>query len=144
MSVKTPLNVGDSQVFAKTISESDVYLFAGITGDFSPFHTNAEYMKSTAYGSRIAHGVLTFALSSTAATLIHKPYDEECPVAAYGYDHVRFTAPVYLGDTITCVYTVERVEEETGKVFSDVVLSNQRGEVVCVCKHILKFQEFVD
>ena len=45
--VEVPLKVGDSQVFTKTISESDVYMFAGITGDFSPFHTNAEYMKKT-------------------------------------------------------------------------------------------------
>ena len=82
MSVKVPLSVGDKQTFTKTIAESDVYQFAGITGDFSPFHVNEEYMKGTQYGTRIAHGVLTFALSSTASTLIHQPYDEECPVAS--------------------------------------------------------------
>ena len=82
MSVKVPLSVGDKQTFTKTIAESDVYQFAGITGDFSPFHVNEEYMKGTQYGTRIAHGVLTFALSSTASTLIHQPYDDECPVAS--------------------------------------------------------------
>lgn len=140
--VKVPLKVGDTQVFTKTISESDVYMFAGITGDYSPFHINEEYMKSTSYGSRIAHGVLTFALSSTASTMIHQPYDDECPVASYGYDHVRFTGPVYFGDTITCTYTVEKIEEETGKTYADIVITNQRSETVCVATHILKFLAF--
>lgn len=142
MSVKVPLSVGDKQTFTKTIAESDVYQFAGITGDFSPFHVNEEYMKGTQYGTRIAHGVLTFALSSTASTLIHQPYDEECPVASYGYDHVRFTGPVYFGDTITCNYEVISVDEETGKTVAKVEIVNQNGDTVCVAEHILKFLEF--
>lgn len=141
--VNVPLKVGDSQTFTKTISESDVYLFAGITGDFSPFHVDAEYMKATDYGQRIVHGVLTFALSSTASTLIHKPYDDQCPVVSYGYDHVRFTNPVFMGDTITCTYTIDSVDEETGKTTAKVSITNQKGEVVCVCDHILKFLSFV-
>ena len=139
MSVKVPLSVGDKQTFTKTIAESDVYQFAGITGDFSPFHVNEEYMKGTQYGTRIAHGVLTFALSSTASTLIHQPYDDECPVASYGYDHVRFTGPVYFGDTITCNYEVISVDEETGKTVAKVEIVNQNGDTVCVAEHILKF-----
>lgn len=142
MSVKVPLSIGDKQTFTKTIAESDVYQFAGITGDFSPFHVNEEYMKGTQYGTRIAHGVLTFALSSTASTLIHQPYDEECPVASYGYDHVRFTGPVYFGDTITCNYEVISVDEETGKTVAKVEIVNQNGDTVCVAEHILKFLEF--
>lgn len=142
MPVKVPLSVGDKQTFTKTIAESDVYQFAGITGDFSPFHVNEEYMKGTQYGTRIAHGVLTFALSSTASTLIHQPYDDECPVASYGYDHVRFAGPVYFGDTITCNYEVISVDEETGKTVAKVEIVNQNGDTVCVAKHILKFLEF--
>lgn len=141
---KVPLKVGDKQVYAKTISESDVYQFAGITGDFSPFHVNEEYMKSTSFGTRIVHGVLTFALASTASTLIHQPYDDEYPVISYGYDRLRFTAPVFMGDTITCTYTITEVEEETGKTLADVVLTNQKGETVCVCTHTLKFLSFVE
>ena len=62
-----PLAVGDSVSFTKTISESDVYMFAGITGDFSQMHTNEEFMKTTPYQKRIVHGVLTFAFGSTAS-----------------------------------------------------------------------------
>lgn len=142
--VEVPLKVGDSQVFTKTISESDVYMFAGITGDFSPFHTNAEYMKKTEYGQRLVHGVLTFALSSTASTLIHQAYDEEYPVVSYGYDHVRFTGPVFMGDTITCLYVIDSIDYETGKTVAKVTITNQHGDVVCVCDHILKYQSFVD
>ncbi len=139
-----PLSVGDRQVFTKTISESDVYQFAGITGDFSPFHTNEEYMKGTQYGTRIVHGVLTFALSSTASTLIHRHSDEDMPVASYGYDHVRFTGPVYMGDTVTCTYTIDEVDGETGRTYADVVITNQRDEVVCVARHILQFLSFTE
>lgn len=142
MTVKVPLSVGDKQSFTKTIAESDVYQFAGITGDFSPFHINEEYMHSTQYGSRIAHGVLIFALSSTASTLIHQPYDDECPVASYGYDHVRFTAPVYFGDTVTCNYEVISVDPESGKTIAKVEIVKQDDTVVCVAEHVLKFLEF--
>lgn len=141
--VKIPLHVGDVQVFSKTISESDVYQFAGITGDFAPPHVNEEYAKRTVYEKRIVHGVLTFAFAATASTLIHQKYDDEYPVTSYGYDHVRFTNPVFMGDTITCTYRVEAIEEETGKVFADICITNQKDEVVCVAKHILKFMSFV-
>ena len=66
---KLPLEVGNSCTFTKTISESDVYLFGGITGDYSQMHFNEAFMKTTKYGTRIVHGVLTFALGSTASTL---------------------------------------------------------------------------
>lgn len=140
--IEVPLKVGDKQTFTKTIGEYDVYQFAGITGDFSPFHTNAEYTKTTSYGKRIAHGVLTFALSSTAATRIHKPYDDIYPCTSYGYDHLRFTHPVFFGDTITCTYEITAVEPDSGKTFAEVVISNQDGKVCCVCTHILKFLSF--
>ena len=62
-----PLKVGDTCSFTKTVSESDVYLFAGITGDFSQVHTNEEFMKTTPYGTRIAHGILSLACCATPA-----------------------------------------------------------------------------
>lgn len=99
-------------------------------------------MKSAQYDSRIAHVVLSFALSSTASTLIHQPCDDKCPVASYGYDYVRFTGSVYFGDTVTCNYEVVSADEETGKTIAKVEIANQYGNVVCVAEHIRKFLEF--
>ena len=65
-----PLEVGDSVTFSKTVGESDVYLFAGITGDFSPNHVNKEIMGGTPYKERIAHGVLSIGFASTTSTLM--------------------------------------------------------------------------
>lgn len=136
-----PLKVGDNCSFTKTISESDVYLFGGITGDFSQMHFNEAFMKTTKYGTRIVHGVLTFALGSTASTLIQQKYQSPIPSASYGYDHLRFTAPVYFGDTITATYRVKEVDQDAMKTYADVVMTNQDGTVVCVATHILKFFE---
>ena len=112
MSKKVPFEVGDTVSYTKTISESDVYLFAGITGDFSQMHMNEEFMKTTPYKTRIVHGVLTFALGSTASTLIQTQARSEMPSVSYGYDRLRFTRPVYFGDTVTAVYTITEVDQE--------------------------------
>ena len=98
-------------------------------------------MKTTTYGTRIVHGVLTFAFGSTASTLIQQKYESPIPSASYGYDHLRFTAPVYFGDTLTATYTVKEVDEAAMKTYADVVVTNQDGTVVCVATHILKFFE---
>lgn len=136
---KVPLNVGDSYTFAKTVTETDVYLFGGITADFSPMHFNEEYCKNTPYGTRIVHGVLSFALGSTASTNIQMKYGVDIPAASYGYDHVRFTAPVFFGDTLTVLYEIVKVDDEAMKSYGDIKIVNQHGTVVCVCTHILKF-----
>lgn len=138
---KLPLKIGDNCSFTKTISESDVYLFGGITGDYSQMHFNESFMKTTKYGTRIVHGVLTFALGSTASTLIQQKYESPIPSASYGYDHLRFTAPVYFGDTLTASYAVKEVDENAMKTYADVIITNQDDVVVCVATHILKFFE---
>lgn len=134
-----PLSVGDSASFTKTISESDVYLFAGITGDFSRMHTDDEFMKTTPYKKRIVHGVLTFALGSTASTLIQVQAQAEIPSLSYGYDHLRFLRPVYFGDTVTAIYTIESVDIDNMKTFARVEIFNQHQELCVVATHILKF-----
>ena len=138
---KVPLEVGNSCSFTKRVSESDVYQFGGITVDSSQMHFNEAFMKTTKYGTRIVHGVLTFAFGSTASTLIQQKYESPIPSASYGYDHLRFTAPVYFGDTLTATYTVKEVDEAAMKTYADVVVTNQDGTVVCVATHILKFFE---
>lgn len=129
------VQVGDSVRFAKTVTESDVGLFAGITGDFAANHVNEEYMRGTPYGTRIAHGVLVLGLASTASTLLA----DRIPgtTVSAGYDRVRFTAAVRLGDTVTVEYTVRSVDEERGRVLSELRGTRQDGTVCLVGTHIL-------
>lgn len=141
MSKKVPFEVGDTVSYTKTISESDVYLFAGITGDFSQMHMNEEFMKTTPYKTRIVHGVLTFALGSTASTLIQTQARAEMPSVSYGYDRLRFTRPVYFGDTVTAVYTINEVDQESLKSYAKVEIYNQNKELCVVAQHTLKFFE---
>jgi len=137
--VKVPFEIGDSCTFTKTISESDVYMFAGITGDFSQMHMNEAFMNTTKYKTRIVHGVLTFALGSTASTLIQTQAKAEIPSVSYGYDRLRFVKPVYFGDTVTATYTIIEIDNENLKSVGKVEVVNQHGEVVVVANHILKF-----
>jgi len=137
--VKVPFEVGDSCTFTKTISESDVYMFAGITGDFSQMHMNEAFMNTTKYKTRIVHGVLTFALGSTASTLIQTQAKAKIPSVSYGYDRLRFVKPVYFGDTVTATYTIIEIDNENLKSVGKVEVVNQHGEVVVVANHILKF-----
>ncbi|MFZ5969735.1 MAG: MaoC family dehydratase [Bacillota bacterium] len=139
MSNKVPFEIGDTVSYTKTISESDVYLFAGITGDFSQMHMNEEFMKTTPYKTRIVHGVLTFALGSTASTLIQVQAKAEIPSVSYGYDRLRFIKPVFFGDTVTAKYTITEIDEENLKSYAKVEVYNQKNELCVVAQHILKF-----
>jgi acyl dehydratase len=129
--------VGMDVSFSKTISESDVYGFAGISGDFSPNHVDHEYMSHTRYGQRIAHGVLTMALMSTCSTKLIDSLGNP-PTVSYGYDRVRFVGPVFIGDTLTARYTVVEVVDDGDRTLAEVTVHNQRGELVSVATHILK------
>lgn len=129
--------VGMEVTFAKTIGEYDVYAFAGVSGDFSPNHVDHEYMSRTPYGQRIAHGVLTMALMSTCSSKLIESLGNP-PTVSYGYDRVRFIKPVFIGDTLTVRYRVASVEDEGAKSFSEVTVTNQRGETVSVATHVLK------
>lgn len=137
--VKLPLKVGDSHTFIKTLSESDVYLFAGITGDFSQMHTNEQFMKNTMYKTRIAHGMLSFAVGCTASTLLQVAVNSPIPSVSYGYERVRFIKPVFFGDTLTCVYTITEVDEESLKTYGTLEVFNQHDQICVAATHILKF-----
>lgn len=134
---KDPLAVGRTVTFSKTVSESDIYLFAGVSGDLGPNHVNEEYMRSTRYGQRIAHGVLSIAYMSTCSTKLIESAGNR-PTVSYGYDRVRFLKPIFIGDTVTVEYTVSEHDEPTGRIFSDVQVFNQHRELVTVATHILK------
>lgn len=139
MEAMDALTIGKIVTVRKTVGETDVYLFAGISGDFAPNHVDEEYMKATKYGRRIAHGALMVAYMSRAST-------EMCSglpgtIVSYGYDRIRFPNPVFFGDTVTVTYEIAERDEKAGKAFSRVTCTNQRGEVVAAATHILKVVE---
>ena len=122
---------------ARTITETDIVLHAGQTGDFYPHHMDAEFAKTTAFGQRIAHGTLIFsiAVGLTAS-------DVNPAAFSYGYDRLRFVKPVFIGDTIHTRVTVsEKADDpkrpQVGRVTEKCEAINQRGEVVMACDHIL-------
>lgn len=137
------LAVGDEVTFAKTISESDVYLFAGVTGDLAPVHVNQQLMEKSAYGQRIAHGALIVGLMSTMSSLMVARSETahsqgETPVSL-GYDRVRFVGPVFFGDTITLTYRITGIDVVKRRSSAEIEAKNQRDETVAVATHILKW-----
>jgi uncharacterized OB-fold protein len=119
------LEVGMSASFSKTISETDVYLFAGISGDFNPMHLNEEFAKRTPFGTRIAHGALP---QSLVAPVLGMKLPGLGTVALE--ITTRFKAPTYFGDTVTCTAEVVEMLEQKKWVRLDIIWTNQRGELV--------------
>ena len=118
------LKVGDTAKFSKTISESDVYLFAGVTGDLNPAHVNEDYAKGTFFKTRIAHGMLTASFISTViGTMLPGPG------TIYMKQNLTFLAPVQIGDTITArVEVAEKAEK--GRIKLKTTCVNQDGKAV--------------
>ena len=133
----------DQITFSKTVGESDVYQFAGITGDLSPVHVDHEYMKvNSPFGERIAHGVLVLGYTSTASTMAAARLQARHgwkSMASIGYDGIRFVKPVRFGDTITVRYRIESIDEAKQRTTSAIEVVNQRGETVLVGRHIMKY-----
>ncbi len=129
--------IGSGRVtYGRTITETDFVVHAGHTGDFFPHHMDAEFMKTQAFGQRIAHGTMVFSIGvGLTASVIN-------PVAfSYGYDRLRFVRPVFIGDTIHTRTTIASKEDdpkrpEMGRVFERTEVINQKGEVVLVADHI--------
>ena len=134
------VKVGDSASFTKTVSESDVYQFAGLTGDFSPNHINKVYMEKSSYGRLMAHGALLVGFMSTVSTMAiaHCRDAEETPVAV-GYDRIRFLKPVFLGDTVSTVYRISEIDIERRRSTAQIEVTNQDTDLVAVGSHILQW-----
>ncbi|MCY0852788.1 MaoC family dehydratase [Cupriavidus sp. D39] len=128
------VEIGTTLYFTKTVSESDVYLFSGVTGDFSPNHVDEEYMKQGMYGERLAHGALMVGFMSAASSRMRIGR-----TVSLGYDRVRFTAPVKFGDTITTKYTIIQVDLEKKRIYNECTCTNQRGETVGSAVHLRAF-----
>jgi 3-hydroxybutyryl-CoA dehydratase len=135
------VTVGDTTSFSKTVSESDVYLFAGISGDFAPNHVNKAYMEKSGYGGLIAHGALLVGFMSTCSTRMAEKSraDESVVGVSLGYDRMRFLAPVYFGDTVTVSYTIASIDPEKLRATADIRITNQDGTLVAVATHLLKW-----
>ena len=127
--------------FTKTVSESDVYLYAGITGGFSPNHVNQTCMERSAWGRRMVHGALLVGFVSTASTMAiadTRGRTDETPVAV-GMDRVRFLKPVFIGDTVTVSYRIDRYDATKRRTFAKAEVTNQDGELVAVTDHLLQW-----
>ena len=139
------LGTDEVVTFSKTVGESDVYLFAGITGDLAPVHVDQEFMKANSpFGERIAHGVLVLGFTSAASTLLAArllPAFGWRSMVSLGYDGVRFVAPVRIGDTITVRYRLRERDDSRRRTTSEFEVVNQRGETVLVGRHIMKWFE---
>ena len=119
------LEVWQKASFSKTVTETDVYLFAGITGDVNPAHLNQEYAKNTMFKDRIAHGVFSAGLIS-AVIGVQLPG----PGSIYMGQTLKFLAPVYFGDTITATCEVTQIIAEKNRVILKTTCTNQDGKAI--------------
>ena len=117
--------VGDKGMVSKTITEADVANFAGMTGDFNPLHVNQEYAKSSRFGQRVVHGLLTASFLSTLIGMCLPGED-----ALYLSQTVKFVKPVFIGDTITVVGEVTAKNEARRRMTIDTKITKQTGELV--------------
>ncbi|MFN3383386.1 MAG: MaoC/PaaZ C-terminal domain-containing protein [Archaeoglobaceae archaeon] len=117
----------------RTITEADIVNFAGITGDWNQLHTDAEFAKNTIFGQRIAHGALVFSIMT--GLLVRLGFIEKTIIAFYGIDKLRFTNPVFIGDTIKAVAKVTEKEDRRayGVVTIESRVVKQTGDVVLKC-----------
>ncbi len=123
------IQIGDSASFTKTVTETDVVLYAGITGDLNPAHTNEVAASKTMFGGRIAHGMLSAGFIS-AVLGMYLPG----PGTIYMGQELKFTKPVHIGDTVTATATVVERIVEKNRLVLETVVTNQNGEVVITGK----------
>jgi 3-hydroxybutyryl-CoA dehydratase len=116
---------GERATWSKTISEADIYVFAGLTGDFNPIHVDAEFAKRSRFGERIAHGMLTAGLISAVLGM-----KLPGPGGVFVSQATRFRRPVRIGDTITAIAEVAAYSTETRRLTLQTSCVNQHGETV--------------
>ncbi|MCX5856922.1 MAG: MaoC family dehydratase [Deltaproteobacteria bacterium] len=119
------ISLGDAAEFSKTVSETDVYLYAGIIGDFNPAHLNEAYAQKTFFKTRIAHGMLTAGFISTILGT-----QLPGPGTIYMKQSLSFLAPVRFGDTITARAEVVEIIAEKNRIRLKTTCTNQDGTVV--------------
>jgi acyl dehydratase len=136
------VDVGETAEFSKTLTEADIAMFCAISGDFDRIHVDEEHARTTTFGRRIAHGILSMALMSTVSAMISKRALERGSrgvSVSMGYDRVRFLKPVFVGDTLTARYTIESLDPVKRRSVSKVEIANQHGDLVVVGEHLMKW-----
>jgi acyl dehydratase len=121
----------------RTITEADIVLHAGQTGDFYPHHMDEEWSRTQPFGRRIAHGTLIFSVGVGLTASTVNPY-----AISYGYDRLRFIRPVFIGDTIRVTVAIKEKRDiakrpNHGIVVEECEVVNQKNEPVLVCEHLL-------
>lgn len=119
------IQIGDVSTFTKTVTEADITLYAGLSGDFNPAHINAVEAEKGMFGRRIAHGMLSAGFISTVLGT-----QLPGPGTIYMGQELRFVKPVFIGDTVTAVCTVVERIEEKNRIKLETVVKNQDGENV--------------
>ncbi len=124
------------ETLGRTITESDIVMHAGQTGDFYPHHVDAEWCRAQPFGRRIAHGTLVFSVAMGMQATDVNP-----EAFSYGYDRLRFVKPVFIGDTITVAVSIKEKREhkkpELGMVVEQIEVRNQKHETVLACEHLI-------
>jgi len=132
--------VGASRMTAgRTITEADIVLHAGQTGDFYPHHVDAQWCATQPFKQRIAHGTLVFSVGIGMTTGVMNPRG-----MSYGYDRLRFIKPVFIGDTLRVRTTVKDIRSHKtpghGILVEAVEMLNQNAQVVIACEHLTLMQ----
>lgn len=134
--------VGEEALSAgRTVTETDIVNFAGITGDWNELHTNKEYGATTPFGQRIAHGALIFSIATGLSVRMGQTADSI--IAFYGLDRLRFVKPTFIGDTIRVRQKVESKSERDEKsglvtMLNEVINQNEQVVVSYTAKVLLK------
>lgn len=140
MKAPTFLEVGESAEYTRTIRAEDIAAFAAISGDDDPVHTDPDFAARTAFGRCIAHGAHVMGLLSTTASMMSRRSVARgatgTPVSA-GYDRIRFTRPVFAGETLTARYVIEAVDHERGRTRARLEVVNGDGKTCLVGTHTL-------
>lgn len=131
------IQLGQSASFSKTISESDVYGFAGLIGDFNSAHLNKIEAEKSIFGDRVAHGMLVGSLISTVLGM-----KLPGPGTIYLEQNLKFKKPIYFGDTVTASATVTEIINELKGIYRmNTVITNQQNETVIEGYAVVMYKE---
>jgi acyl dehydratase len=136
------VTLGETAEVSKTLTAADVDRFAEISGDYDPVHVDEAHARTTPFGRRIAHGILSMALLSTVSAMISARARERGSrgtSVSLGYDRIRFLKPVFIGDTLTARYTIVALDADAGRSRAKVEVAKGDGELAVVGEHIMKW-----
>lgn len=128
--------IGQKAEFTRTVTETDIVLFAGLSGDYNPIHVDKEYAKQTFFRERISHGILTASFLSRLLGM-HLPG----PGSVYVAQTLNFTKPVYIGDTITTRGEVIKLDKDRRLITVQTTCMNQNGEIVLDGEGVMKLSK---